>query len=63
MTQRTLSQSPPSPYQLSFTSGVVVGQASILLLIALFLRYVVFEDGSSGKIKVRFSSLRDREQP
>jgi hypothetical protein len=30
----------------SFTTGVLVGQGSVILLIALFVRFVVFHDGS-----------------
>lgn len=32
----------------SFTTGIIIGQASVFLLLFLVVRYVVFEDGKAG---------------
>lgn len=47
---------PPStagPSSYSFVTGILVGQGSILIFIALFIRYVVFEDGASSNDRTR----------
>ncbi|KPV77989.1 uncharacterized protein RHOBADRAFT_50513 [Rhodotorula graminis WP1] len=48
------AQAHPAPTQssapfFSFTQGVLLGQASMIILAALFLKYVVFEDPDAAK--------------
>lgn len=46
----------------SFTTGVIIGQFSVFLLLFLVVRYVVFEDGKAG-LKRRAERLKAQGRP
>ncbi|GAA5986973.1 hypothetical protein JCM11641_002272 [Rhodosporidiobolus odoratus] len=46
----------------SFTQGILLGQASMVILAVLFLRYVVFEDPETGRVNNGERRKRRRDQ-
>ncbi|GJN92055.1 hypothetical protein Rhopal_005083-T1 [Rhodotorula paludigena] len=61
-----MQQQQPAPLQVqaplfSFTQGVLLGQASMIILAALFLKYVVFEDPEAAR-RVRQERKRARQE-
>lgn len=46
----------------SFTTGIIIGQVSVFLLLFFVVRYVVFEDGKAG-LKRRAERLKAQGRP
>ncbi|BGP12237.1 hypothetical protein JCM10213_000069 [Rhodosporidiobolus nylandii] len=50
-----------SGWRLSFTQGILIGQASMVILAVLFLKYVVFEDPEAAKAEAEERRAKRRK--